>query len=128
MRFYATCILLSPAPSCLLPPFPHASQPPSTVPDVHAGMKVLRFSYWQRIWGDTRNAQMLPRSWDQRSTLSTHSYLRKDGVSVEHMLALANKVQYCSPPYSRQGWEELFGIEDEQQHTHWLLITPYALL
>lgn len=35
---------------------------------------------------------MVPRSWDDRSTLATHSYLRKDGVSIEHMVALANKV------------------------------------
>lgn len=38
---------------------------------------------------------MAPRSWDARSTLSTHSYLRPDGVPVEHMVALANKVRHA---------------------------------
>lgn len=57
------------------------------------GVKVLRFTQWQRIWGDTRNAAMYPRTLEERSTPSSHSYLRKDGVSVEHMVALANKVR-----------------------------------
>jgi hypothetical protein len=35
---------------------------------------------------------MLPRSWQGRSTPSSHSYLRPDGVSVEHMVMLANQV------------------------------------
>lgn len=69
---------------------------------IPAGLKVLRFSNWQRVWGDANNPQVVPRSWDDRSTLSTHSYLRKDGVSVEHMVALANKV---GAPSTHEGWE-----------------------
>jgi len=57
------------------------------------GLKVLRFAQWQRVWGDTNNAAMRPRTLQERSTPSSHSYLRKDGVSVEHMVALANKVR-----------------------------------
>jgi hypothetical protein len=56
-------------------------------------LKVLRFTQWQRVWGDTNNAQMRPRTLEERSTPSSHSYLRKDGVAVEHMVALANKVR-----------------------------------
>uniref|UniRef100_A0A383V7X4 Uncharacterized protein n=1 Tax=Tetradesmus obliquus TaxID=3088 RepID=A0A383V7X4_TETOB len=55
------------------------------------GFDVLRFAWWQRIWGDARNPQML-RSLADRATPASATYLGKDGVSWQDMVTLANQV------------------------------------
>jgi hypothetical protein len=54
---------------------------------------VLRFAWWQRVWGDARNPQML-RTLADRATPASQTYLGKDGVSWQDMVALANQVTY----------------------------------
>jgi hypothetical protein len=58
-----------------------------------SGFDVLRFAWWQRIWGDARNAQM-NRALAERATPASQTYLGKDGVSWQDMVALANQVRH----------------------------------
>jgi hypothetical protein len=57
-------------------------------------MKVLRFTAWQKIWGDENNAQMkLPlRNWTTRTTPFSQGARRADGVAIEDMVNLVNTV------------------------------------
>jgi hypothetical protein len=58
-----------------------------------AGFEVLRFAWWQRIWGDARNAQM-NRALPERATPASQTYLGKDGISWQDMVTLANQVMH----------------------------------
>jgi hypothetical protein len=55
------------------------------------GFNTLRFTRWQKIWGDERNTQML-RNWATRTTPKRQTQMTPDGIAVEHMVQLANKV------------------------------------